>query len=251
MKVKRKKDKWDEYIKIAKWTFIVALLIFGCIYFLDVTDSPSKLGIVNSENSKEWLNFSINYFGAIAASFIGFIGAIMAVSMTMEKQNEFRKETSRKNVLPLIKVKANTAAINIEKSIPPIIEPPKEEQAMLLIAISFKNVGQREMYDIWLGGIKCGSEESDNYCEIAPILYKGDKCNEHVKTVVKRQQGQGTVEISFRIYFKDCYENWYFQEIIGKSTSGPGRRYKVDAFEIRSAPKLISETELPETIKKE
>ena len=174
-KKSEKKDKWDEYIKIAKWTFIIALLIFGCIYFLDITDSPSRLGIVNSENSKEWLNFSVNYFDTIAASFIGFIGAIMAVSITIEKQNEFRKEDSRKNVLPLIKVETNTLLIKSTTTIPPIIDLAKNDKTTAFIALSFENVGQREMYDVWVGGVKHYSKGSKNYCSIAPILYKKDK----------------------------------------------------------------------------
>lgn len=253
MKVKRKKDKWDEYVKITAGAFVAAILIFVCIYIFDITDMPSKFGLVNENNSKEWLAFSISFFGAVAASYIGFIGAIMAVSMTAEKQNEFRKEDNRKKVLPLIKVKTNTATANIEKGIPPIIELPKEEQATLLIAISFKNVGQREMYDVWLGGIKYDTEKSDNYCKIVPILYKDDEYNEYneyITSAIERRQKGEVLGISFKIYFRDCYENWYFQEITGKSTGGVGKRYKVDTFEIRSAPILIDKTELPEAIKK-
>lgn len=245
-----KKDKWDEYIKIAKWTFIVALLIFGCIYLLDVTDSPSRLGIVNSDNSKEWLNFSINYFGTIAASFIGFIGAIMAVSITIEKQNEFRKEDSRKNVLPLIKVETNTSSIKSTTTIPPIIDLAKNNKTITFIALSFENVGQREMYDIWVGGVKHYSKGSKNYCNIAPILYKKDKYSDLIASAIDCEKEAKTVEISFRIYFRDCYDNWYYQEISGRGAGNWKMSYKIDHLEVKSAPILIDKTKLPDIIKK-
>ena len=79
MKVKRKKDKWDEYVKITAGAFVAAILIFVCIYIFDITDMPSKFGLVNENNSKEWLAFSISFFGAVAASYIGFIGASLGL----------------------------------------------------------------------------------------------------------------------------------------------------------------------------
>ena len=245
-----KKDKWDEYVKIAKWTFIVALLIFGYIYFLDLTDSPSRLGIVNGNNSKEWLNFSITYFGTIAASFIGFIGAIMAVSITIEKQNEFRKEDSRKNVLPLVKVKSNTSSIKFTTTISPMIDLANDNKTIAFIALSFENVGQREMYDIWVGGVKHSSKINNGYCNIAPILYKNDRYSDIITSAINCEEEVKTVNISFRIYFKDCYNNWYYQEVSGKGDGDWKASYKIDHLEIKSAPILINEAKLPETIKK-
>lgn len=246
---KHKKDKWDEYAKIASCAFILAILFFTIIYLIDVTDSASKMGLVNADNSKDWLNFSISYFGSIAASFIGFIGAIMAVSITIEKQNEFRKEDNRKDVLPLVRVKADATILSAKNKIFPIIEYAGDGGTTLFISLSFKNVGQREMYDVWVGGVKYGSKESNYYCKILPILYVNEGYSDHLSSAIYCHPNEKFVNVSFKIYFKDCYDNWYYQEIIGVGTGDYGRSYKVDRFEIKSAPILVGEKGLPKAIK--
>ncbi len=246
---KRTNDKWDEYTKLACITFTVAILIFLSIFLIDASNLPTKLGIVDSSNSKEWLNFCINYFGAIAASFIGFIGAIMAVNITLEKQNEFRQEDSRKNALPLIKVKTDTSALKSKSTLSPIIELARENKITIFIALSFKNVGQREMYNIWIGGVKQSNWKSEKYCQIAPILYKGDTYSDIISSSVPGQDDIKTINILFKIYYKDCYDNWYYQKISGFGKKGSINSYRINELETKSAPMLIDDYKLPGIIK--
>ena len=240
--------KWSAYVKLACATFTIVILLLACIYWLDSSNTPSKLGVVTKENSKEWLNYTVSYFGTIAASFVGFIGAIMAVLLTLKKQNEFRKEDSRKNVLPLIKVAKARPACEDPSPFPPIIDAAKEDQTVLLLPITLENVGQREMYDIWLGGVCSNKGRSNNYYKVLPILYKGDQYSDCFISSVD-SSSEESINISLRIYFKDCYDNWYYQELSGMGI-GDKISYKIVDFKVKSAPVLAQTSQLPPRIKK-
>lgn len=250
MRSKQKKagDFYDEHVRLACATFGISVLVFIIIYMFDKLDTASLLGLVNAQNSKKWLEFTVNYFGMVSSAFIGFIGAIMAVNLTLKKESEFRKETSRKNVMPLIKIKMSSIGID-EKTSVAIESPDKKRRTVLSIPLSFKNVGQREMYDVWVGGVKCGSEESGKYRKIAPIIYKNDSYSNRIESAINERRQSNDVKISFKVYFRDCYENWYYQEIIGNGFNNHGKNCSIDTFEIKSAPVLISEIKLPEAIK--
>lgn len=256
-----KKDEWDKVLKSIRIAFCASTLVFACIYIFDITDFPSKIGIVNQENSKSWLQYSIDFFGPVAAAFIGFIGGMMSVFITIKKQDEFRKEENRKNVLPLIKVKDKVKRISSINLLGdnvkgycsgftfPIIDLAKDGETILIINLEFENVGQREMYDVWLGGIGSDFKKSNNYYEIAPILYQGDKYKNYLSSAVYCPNGEKTIDISFKIYFRDCYDNWYFQKINGKG-SFASNSYLIDNFMVDSAPVLIRKGVLPNKIKR-
>lgn len=235
IKTHRKKDKWDEYARLALETFIIAVSIFACIYLLDIVDTPSKLGIVNENNSKEWLRFSINYFGTIAASFISFIGAIMAVSMTIEKQNEFRKEDNRKRVLPIAKIGFCTKKQPLDGSNRQVVVKQKssghysQERANTHnnLQIQLSNVGEREMYDARIKILENEDFLPSKEQEIAPIVYSKEasyfsmtidavmpKLNRDSQSDIVSDQDNDNIlksEITFLILYKDCYDNKYRQ----------------------------------------
>ena len=260
-KMAEEKDDWDKILKSIRLTFCASILVFACIYLFDITDFPSKIGIVNQENSKSWLQYSIDFFGPVAAAFIGFIGGIMSVFITIKKQGEYKKEESRKNVLPLVKVKDRVKRIppiNIsgddikgfsDNFAFPIIDLARDEEAFLIINLEFENVGQREMYDVWVGGVESSLRTSKNYHKIASILYKGDKYKNYLSSAVSCPNGEKTIDISFKIYYKDCYDNWYFQRINGKG-SFASNSYLIDNFIVDSATVLIRKDVLPNKIKR-
>ena len=152
--------------------------------------------------------------------------------------------------MPLIKVTTNTSSIKSKTTIPPIIDLADNNKTITFIALSFENVGQREMYDIWVGGVKHLSKSSKNYYNIAPILYKNDKYSDIIASAIDCEKEAKTVDASFKIYFKDCYNNWYYQKISGRGSGNWKMSYKIDYLEIKSAPILINESKLPEAIKK-
>lgn len=242
-------DKWSIYTKIASVTFIAAVLLLVCIYLLDASNTPSKIGIVDKGNSRDWLEYTVVYFGTIMASFIGFIGAIMAVSLTLEKQNEFRKEDSRKSVLPLAKVSKAHPAYEEPYPFPSIIDVAKKDQTILLLPIAIENVGQREMYDIYIGGVCCGKERGNSYHSVLPILYKGDQYSECFVSSIKNS-GEKAIDISLKIYFKDCYDNCYYQELSGTGFGNEKTSYKIIDFKIKSAPILVPTNQPPSNIRK-
>lgn len=247
------------YIKIVFCTFALSLLVFACIYLFDVMDLPSKLGIVDGDNSKTWLEYSIEYFGPITAAFISFIGAIMAVSVSLNKETEFRKEDNRKNVLPLIKIKEKNRKISLDgplsKSVKgadgdfnfPIIELARDNETMMIMNLSIENVGQREMYDVWIGGVNHMGRESKKYCRVTPVLYRNEKYTNCVFASTDCPRDLRNVTISFRVYYRDCYDNWYYQIISGTGSYKPNS-YLVDTFMVDGAPVLIKETMLPKDI---
>ena len=102
--VETKKQNADEYVNIVKWAFAVAALTIIAIYTFDVLDVPTRMGLISPENSREWLDNIVGYFGIIAGAFIGFFSAIIPVKITLERQEEVRKEDNAKRVLPLVKI---------------------------------------------------------------------------------------------------------------------------------------------------
>ncbi len=250
------------FVRILLLAFVFSVFVFLCIYLLDMTNFPSKHGIVNDENSQTWLKLCVEYFGPVVGSFVGFAGTVFAVLIPIMKQNENRKEDSRKNVLPLIKVKDKVDVVLPARYLPGDVKGPGDGcfssiidvlgdgKTILQIKLFLKNVGQREMYDIWVGGIKCGSEENDGYCNIMPILYKGEEYMNCLSSAVFKHGNNKTVEITFRIYFKDCYDNWYYQGVDGKGhfySNG----YMIDRFTVNSAPILVEGKSLPTKILKQ
>ena len=139
---KKEKDFYEDNARLAYQAFIFAGLIFASIYLLDYCDMASKIGLVNKANSKDWLAYTVTFLSNYAGAFIGFVGAIMAINLSTEKQAEFREEDNRLNALPMIKIESSGEEI--------VTFPDGEEELSIYISIS--NAGNRELYNLWING---------------------------------------------------------------------------------------------------
>lgn len=241
------KNNADDYVKIAIGAFVIALLILVVIWIADITDFPSNIGIVNESNSHDWRNMVIEYFGAVSSAFIGFIAAIMAVGITLNRQEKIRIEDNAKNALPLVKISSILDFSSIKTEIMLNAQDVNKDQRILEMRFKISNAGQREMYDIWIGDYVSESFKLSKRGYISPILYKDDN---PLYTSVRLYQPIGPDAdediflAKFKVFFKDCYGNWYYQQIKCNCYSEDSE-YRAESYSVASAPIPSSETQLP------
>lgn len=229
---KKEKDFYEDNARLAYQAFIFAGLIFASIYLLDYCDMASKIGLVNKANSKDWLAYTVTFLSNYAGAFIGFVGAIMAINLSTEKQAEFREEDNRLNALPMIKIESSGEEI--------VTFPDGEEELSIYISIS--NAGNRELYNLWINGFAESNKKSNKFEAVAPILYgkNGDTI-----TITPRFLS-GPTNCTASAFFKDCYDNWYSQEISAEYHEIYDQFY----YKIASAPIMVNKKDLPEEIRK-
>ena len=99
----------------------------------------------------------------------------------------------------------------------------KNIQNTTAVSFSISNVGPRELYDFHISNIESNyfKQECDVY-EIVPIIYPNDKIkfNFFIYEMGNYDNDSDNSKydlfgssITFNCYFKDCYNNWYFQTL--------------------------------------
>lgn len=239
--VETKKKNTGEYVDIVKWAFVIAALIIFTVYAFDALDVPTRMGLVSPENSREWLDNIVGYFGIIAGAFIGFFSAMIPVKITLERQEEIRREDNAKRVLPLVKIDtwqpSQLGDPVIEK-----IDFDKGNNTSIGLYFAIQNVGLREMYDVWCDDF-CGDvKRKRKRANIAEIIYKDEWAREDYMLQVNRLVQSGTMDLRFRVHFKDCYGNGYYQmvkckcELVGGISDDGRAHYRADEYVVIGAP---------------
>ncbi|EFV74602.1 hypothetical protein HMPREF1013_05244 [Bacillus sp. 2_A_57_CT2] len=132
------------------------------------------------------------------------------------------------------------------------------------ITIALENVGLRELYDLYIGDIESTYfKATADYFYTSPIVY----CNKFMELNLyfyeKGSYDNDNLEsrhhtlispLIFKCYFRDCYDNWYYQKFsislmhsITPDVSVDQRALNInfERYEILSQPIEIPEEDLP------
>ena len=128
-----------------------------------------------------------------------------------------------------------------------------------------KNVGERELYDLHIANVNSTYffTNCDSF-ELEPIIYKNDSIGINFYLYEKGKYDNDNLQydlndaiispILFNVYYKDCYNNWYYQSvqinllhqiISGKSLKEKALDTSIEEFKVLSPPIEIEPDELP------
>lgn len=132
------------------------------------------------------------------------------------------------------------------------------------ITVEFINVGLREMYDFYIDEIESKFFKSHGECYyVSPIVYQNKSVNinfkfrEPLSLTYSGPENLETTIVSpliFKCYFKDCYDNWYYQKLSinfmhsydGQTVANhKGLNVEYQGYEILSKPIEIPKENLP------
>ena len=243
-RIRNKKTSEDEYIDIIKCALVVVGLILFAIYAFDMLDVPTRIGLVSAENSREWLTNIISYVGIVAGAFIGFFSAMIPVKIMLGKQEEDRKEDNAKKVLPLVKIDAWQSSLLGDSIFEKMeFDFDKRKDTSIWLHFAIQNVGLREMYDVWCDDF-CGDiKRKKKRVDIAEIIYKDDWSGKDYTLQVSRLIQSKKIDLRFKVHFKDCYGNRYYQmvkcecELVGGVDDEGRAHYRADKYVVIGAPK--------------
>lgn len=259
--------------KIIFWIVLIAIFFPIIMYYLDYFDIPSKFGWTNNLKSSEWLNVIFTYVIGLISAMIGAFMTIHSVKLTINTQEKSRINDNKKQALPLLKVEPEKEYDYRYKYIQFDCLFTEESKLRIRkdivdtanVTIKLKNVGMRELYDLYIGDIESSvfKEEKDYYHKISPIIYKDDCLNVNLMFYEMGNYDNDLLEekyhtminfMSFNCYFKDCYNNWYYQTLQISLMYNlmkyipPDKRalnISVSNTEVISPPMDISEEDLP------
>lgn len=155
---------------------------------MDITNTPSKLGLPLNSVPGQWSVVLIGYFASALSALAGFIATAYSVNKSIEHQNQVRKQDNAIAVLPLVGVECTNNLIGQEGEVEvECIYLPQEnalEKDCVIneifenpfLKFSFMNKGQREMYNLRLllkEREKAKSNKKDLI--IFPVVYPSDK----------------------------------------------------------------------------
>lgn len=230
MVVEYKKSKSiDE--KVLFWGVGIVVFFPITFFYLDFYNVPSKIGWINNINSNEWLNIIFTYAVGILSALIGAYMTIRSVKMSIDEQEKVRKEEEKKKALPLLKISAVEQYDYRYKYMQFscfFTEESKERKRKNIsdtanVTIKLENVGMRELYDLYIGDIQSSVFKEDNeYHKMHPIIYKDDyvcinlnfyEMGNYDKDLSDEKYHTMINFMTFNCYFKDCYNNWYYQTL--------------------------------------
>lgn len=258
--------------KILAWIFMIIIAYPTIIFCFDFFNIPSRIGWINTMDSKIWLECIFNYTVTILSAIIGAFITIQSVKLSINDQEKVRIEENKKKALPLLKidnaehydyrykwVRFNCIFTEESKE-----RERKDISNTARVTLKINNVGMRELYNLCIGDFESIFFKPENeYQYISPIVYKDDNININLffyemgcyDNDLSRDNLNDTVSwIEFKCYFKDCYENWYYQTlklslihkvIADKPLEQRALEIRIMDTEVASTPKEIEYKNLP------
>lgn len=228
---------------------------------------PSSIGVISAEFTGEWLQWMGSFIGGTIGGIFAFIG----IKITLENQRKDIEFENKRKALPLIDIytgdydyKNKYVQFDFWPTEKLVQGKRKDIQDTARVTLNLENVGLREMYDLYIGDIESDKFNCHNdYYFITPIIYhqKSIALNlsffENVSFVNLDKKVLDNLYISpitFKCYFRDCYDNWYHQHFSLSlmhrlnSKVSPDQRsldISIERYEILSRPIEISQEKLP------
>lgn len=220
--------------KVISW-IVVMIVFFPIVFFyLDYYNIPSHLGLTKNLSTQTWLGNSLIYGVTILAAIIGAFVTIRSVRLSIEEQARVRVSENKKNALPLLRVSEEKdydyrykyiqfSCLFTEES---KLRKRKDIADTANVTIKIENVGMRELYELWIGDINNIYFREDNsidkYHNMYPIIYKDNYVCINLSFYEMGNYDNDDLDykyhtlispMSFNCYFRDCYDNWYYQTL--------------------------------------
>lgn len=220
--------------KVLFWIVMIIIFFPMAVFYLDYYNIPSRLGWSNNLDSKIWLNNIFIYGVTILATAIGAFVTIRSVMLSIEEQGRVRTSENKKKALPLLKVSEEKeydyrynyiqfSSLFTEES---KVRERKDIVDTAKVTIRIENVGMRELYELWIGDIDNTFFKENNseyqYHNMYPVIYKDDYVCINLCFYEMGNYDDDNWDskyhtlispMSFNCYFKDCYDNWYYQTL--------------------------------------
>lgn len=225
---------------------------------------PSKYGIIPLDIGKE----IVGYIASIMGGVIGIAG----VYVTLNHENEKQSYENKRKALPLLDIlRADEYDYKYKYFDLDFLyteESRKRERKDIpdtaSVSISVKNVGYRELYDLYFGDFEstCFYAKHWGY-HLSPVLYQDHEIKMNIyfyehgsydNDAFKNKYDTIIEPLGFSCYYRDCYDNWYKQDAkiffifnLEKDVDIENRALQInfERGEITSAPKEIALQELP------
>jgi hypothetical protein len=220
--------------KVLFWIFTIIVFFPMAVYYLDYYNIPSKFGWGKNLDLKIWLNNIFIYGVTILAAGIGAFVTIRSVMLSIEEQGRVRTSENKKKALPLLRVSEEKeydyrykyiqfSSLFTEES---KVRERKDIIDTAKVTIKIENVGMRELYDLWIGDIDNTFFKENNgeyqYHNMYPVIYKDDyvcinlcfyEMGNYDNDNWDSKYHTLISPMSFNCYFRDCYDNWYYQTL--------------------------------------
>lgn len=261
---KIKENKLYFCISIILILVIVFFSLFWVTYSFIFISSP--IGIIEPRYNSDWLQWMSGIIGGIIGGVTTFIG----IKMTISNERELIEFENKKKALPMIELSEGENSYTnkyIQVDFCFTNESNERERKNIVdtenITIRFRNVGLRELYDFHICDIESEYYKSEYVShQINPILYQDGfidiSFNIYEKGIYDSDETMTDETlispISFKCYYLDCYDNWYFQKfsvsVLHKLEKGipvdkKALTVNIERFEIMSKPTEVNESKLP------
>lgn len=238
---------------------IMCILLLGLDYFNILSKFNIQVGNLNE--------LSVNAVISVISSIIAGSITLFGVYLTIEDNKKEKHAEAKRLVMPLIKIssaeydyKYKYIQFDFNFSDESKVRERKDIPDTENITINIKNVGQRELFDLYLGEFDSSFfDEYNNTYSMHPVIYSGDSVNINFSLYEKGSYDSDSREdkfdtlispISFSCFFKDCLGTCYKQQFTitlfhqvkeGVSLEQKALNASIDRIMIDTAPQEISE----------
>ncbi|MGD6870920.1 hypothetical protein ACQCU1_01850 [Sutcliffiella horikoshii] len=259
--------KTDSYLFLV--TFLIILIIFSFWFSYVFIFVQTPWGIISSESSGDWLQ----WMGGVVGGIIGGVFTFLGIKITLGHQRKDIEYENKRRALPLIDIKTGIEEYDYRNKYIQFdfllteeskSRARKDIEDTAKITIGVDNVGLRELYDLYIGDFNSTYfSPSSEYYHVTSILYNNQlfelnlsfyEKGSYVEDNLEGRSGLLSSGISFKCYFKDCYNNWYNQEFelsmfhkihLDVGLSEQALEISVQKSEVKSKPIEILERDLP------
>lgn len=246
---------------------IVLILLTIILFFIDIKFVPSPIEIdVDQINFPFW-SIYFSFVGSIIAGILTFRG----VKTTIQAQHEEKEAETKRLVMPAIQIDIGEpdyrwAYIQFDFNLTSEgrCRPRKNIPDTEVVTLRLKNVGVRELLELHIGNFQSSFFDEGGHCyTLSPIMYANGEVMLNLYLYEKgiydddcdSQKFDTLISpIFFSCFFKDCLGNWYQQDfsialIHSLKKDAPievkALAASIERCQIMSAPKDVTEKELP------
>lgn len=259
-----KEAKGDKKLKYKTIRISVLVICIVCLLLLiaDGFDFFSYIGVPVERFNGTLISAVV----AIIASIIAGALTLYGVYLTIEDNKMEKRAETKRLVMPMLKIfrteydyKWKYIQFDFNFTEESKSRERKDIENTENISINIQNVGQRELYELYLAEFKSTYfDEGGRSYAMHPIVYAGDSINinfglyeKGVYDLDSKEDIFDTISspISFSCYFKDCLGTCYKQQFIitlfhkledGCELSQKALRASIDRIMIDSAPQEVS-----------
>lgn len=242
--------------------FIRILLVI--ITFPIVILTPSPIGLIPNDIGKEIVSYGGDIFGGV----IGIVG--IYITLQYEKSKQIYE--NKRKALPLLEIfpvseldyKYQYIQFDFLFTEESFSRNRKDIPDTASVLVSIKNVGYRELYDLFLGDFEARWFKEENmYYHMKSVLYQEHDLKLNFLFYERGQYDDDSLSgiydtyicpLRFSCYYKDCYNNWYKQDLeisfvfnLEQNIDSDERALNIsyERGKVLSAPQEIDEDTLP------